>query len=164
MNNTMKSVKKLFARKSSKSQLDDTAGDAKPSKKVTIGGELPPNGKEPRQSSIRSTKLLNPKSAELEAPKQRPKISTPRIMSPEKLAVDEDYGFKQMPGFSNNPVDDADDTDEPSNITKAYAAIPILEQSDLPRGGVSVETKAVGRVQVGYFFQSPRRTDTVSRI
>lgn len=34
------------------------------------------------------------------------------------------------------------------HIAKAYDDIPILEQTKLPRGGVSVETKAVGRVQV----------------
>lgn len=31
---------------------------------------------------------------------------------------------------------------------KAYDEIPLLEQTKLPRGGVSVETKAIGRVQV----------------
>ena len=34
------------------------------------------------------------------------------------------------------------------NLTMAYNAIPVLEQTKLPRGGVSVETKALGRVQV----------------
>jgi hypothetical protein len=33
-------------------------------------------------------------------------------------------------------------------IKKAYDAVPLLEQNKLPRGGVSIETKAVGRVQV----------------
>jgi hypothetical protein len=37
--------------------------------------------------------------------------------------------------------------DAPS-VVKAYDAIPVLEQLKLPRGGVSMETKAVGRVQV----------------
>lgn len=31
----------------------------------------------------------------------------------------------------------------------SYEAIPILEQTKLPRGGVSVHTEAVGRVQFG---------------
>jgi hypothetical protein len=34
------------------------------------------------------------------------------------------------------------------HVALAYDAIPILEQTKLPRGGLSVETKAVGRVQV----------------
>jgi hypothetical protein len=37
--------------------------------------------------------------------------------------------------------------DAPS-VVKAYDAIPVLEQTKLPRGGISMETKAVGRVQV----------------
>lgn len=37
---------------------------------------------------------------------------------------------------------------EAPHVVKAYDAIPVLEQTKLPRGGVSVETKAVGRVQV----------------
>ena len=36
------------------------------------------------------------------------------------------------------------------HVVKAYDAIPVLEQTKLPRGGVSVETKAAGRVQVGF--------------
>jgi hypothetical protein len=34
------------------------------------------------------------------------------------------------------------------HLVQAYNDIPVLEQTKLPRGGVSVETKAVGRVQV----------------
>jgi hypothetical protein len=33
-------------------------------------------------------------------------------------------------------------------IGDAYDSIPLLEQTKLPRGGISMETKAVGRVQV----------------
>ena len=39
-------------------------------------------------------------------------------------------------------------TDESPQLVRAYDAIPVLEQTMLPRGGVSVETKAVGRIQV----------------
>ena len=40
------------------------------------------------------------------------------------------------------------DVGDAPHIAKAYDDIPLLEQTKLPRGGVSVETKAVGRVQV----------------
>ena len=33
-------------------------------------------------------------------------------------------------------------------LCDAYDSIPLLEQTKLPRGGISVETKAVGRIQV----------------
>jgi len=35
-----------------------------------------------------------------------------------------------------------------SRLGDAYDSIPLLEQTKLPRGGISLETKAVGRVQV----------------
>ena len=38
--------------------------------------------------------------------------------------------------------------DRHSTISRAYDSIPLLEQIKLPRGGISVETEAVGRVQV----------------
>lgn len=34
------------------------------------------------------------------------------------------------------------------DLANSYESIPFLEQTQLPRGGVSVDTKAVGRVQV----------------
>lgn len=37
---------------------------------------------------------------------------------------------------------------EAPHLVQAYNRIAVLEQTKLPRGGVSVETKAVGRVQV----------------
>jgi Metallo-beta-lactamase superfamily len=38
--------------------------------------------------------------------------------------------------------------DDPT-ITAGYASVPILEQDDLPRGGISIETSSVGRIQFG---------------
>ena len=40
-----------------------------------------------------------------------------------------------------------DESEDPFLIS-SYGDIPVLEQTKLPRGGVSVETSAVGRVQV----------------
>lgn len=34
------------------------------------------------------------------------------------------------------------------DVINSYESIPVLEQTKLPRGGLSIETKAVGRVQV----------------
>lgn len=34
------------------------------------------------------------------------------------------------------------------HVVRSYNAVPVLEQTKLPRGGVSMETQAVGRVQV----------------
>ena len=38
--------------------------------------------------------------------------------------------------------------DDAPHVIKSYDQIPVLEQTKLPRGGISMETKAVGRVQV----------------
>lgn len=37
---------------------------------------------------------------------------------------------------------------DPPDVAAAYNRIPLLEQTTLPRGGISVDTQAVGRVQV----------------
>jgi hypothetical protein len=42
---------------------------------------------------------------------------------------------------------------DPNNVGKlgdAYDSIPLLEQTKLPRGGISIETKAAGRIQVSF--------------
>jgi hypothetical protein len=36
------------------------------------------------------------------------------------------------------------------HVSEYYDSVPVLEQTKLPRGGVSVDTKAVGRVQVRF--------------
>lgn len=40
---------------------------------------------------------------------------------------------------------------DPPDVAASYAAIPLLEQTALPRGGISMDTKAVGRVQVSIY-------------
>lgn len=52
------------------------------------------------------------------------------------------------PPEPDRSIPEVKDTDGAPQLIQAYDAIPILEQTHLPRGGVSVETQAVGRVQV----------------
>jgi len=40
---------------------------------------------------------------------------------------------------------------EDPSVTRMYHLIPELETTKLPRGGISVDTEAVGRVQVSVF-------------
>ena len=40
--------------------------------------------------------------------------------------------------------------DDPA-IVRGYDSVPIIEIDVLPRGGISFETEAVGRVQVSFF-------------
>lgn len=46
------------------------------------------------------------------------------------------------------------------HVVLSYDAVPVLEQTKLPRGGVSVDTKAVGRVQV----RSSRNSYTITMV
>jgi len=52
--------------------------------------------------------------------------------------------FQQPP-----PINSRNDFIDPPNLVKSYAEIPTLDHCRLPRGGISVETEAVGRVQFG---------------
>lgn len=45
-------------------------------------------------------------------------------------------------------VPESSGEDRHATIGNAYDSIPLLEQTKLPRGGISIETKAVGMVQV----------------
>ena len=45
--------------------------------------------------------------------------------------------------------------DSSSHVIQSYADVPLLEQTKLPRGGVSMDTKAVGRVQVRFGYCPP---------
>ena len=47
-------------------------------------------------------------------------------------------------------VPESSGEDRHATIGNAYDSIPLLEQTKLPRGGISIETKAVGMVQVRY--------------
>jgi hypothetical protein len=52
------------------------------------------------------------------------------------------------PIYTAMPSEERNGFKDSPQIKKAYDAIPVLEQNKLPRGGVSIETKAVGRIQV----------------
>jgi hypothetical protein len=56
--------------------------------------------------------------------------------------------LKQVNEESEREILLRDDEEDSPNLVMSYNAVPVLEQVKLPRGGVSVDTKAVGRVQV----------------
>lgn len=53
------------------------------------------------------------------------------------------------------------------STTAGYESVPLIDIDTLPRGGISFETKAVGRIQVGFysyyfqFFTTTTETATV---
>jgi hypothetical protein len=68
----------------------------------------------------------------------------------------------QEPSVNSNTPDGTttpeypDESEDPFLIS-SYGDIPVLEQTKLPRGGVSVETSAVGRVQVSAIMSCIRK-------
>ena len=61
------------------------------------------------------------------------------------LSVTQRYGVGE-----SNEDQPSTDPNQLGKIGDAYDSIPVLEQTKLPRGGISMETKAVGRVQVSH--------------
>jgi hypothetical protein len=61
----------------------------------------------------------------------------------------ENYGnsLKNHASEAAETPDYSDEGEDP-HLISSYGNVPVLEQTKLPRGGVSIETKAVGRVQV----------------
>lgn len=106
-------------------------------------GENPPVSKSEKfgVAAAPSAKLESPthydsrgaSDADPSLPDRSRENTPPRIVVPTRLADDDAI---------DNEVDDS------IQMMKAYDSIPVLEETKLPRGGVSVETKALGRIQV----------------
>lgn len=62
--------------------------------------------------------------------------------------------FKGLTAIQQFDVAEVESSDPNQMISlgDAYDAIPLIEQTKLPRGGISMETKAVGRVQVSFLW------------
>lgn len=87
--------------------------------------------------------------------------STLKLMAEDEKFVDEKWGLRgkdkkakpsrngSSPSLDEVVVPQTGVVDRHSTVSRAYDSIPLLEQTKLPRGGVSVETQAVGRVQFG---------------
>ena len=106
-------------------------------------------------------------------PQAEPPVTLPAVVVKEtevdakpepKTKIDETV-FERIPGPSQEPQrpdvseiqpsENGDDAfgvdDDAPQIVLSYESIAVLEQIKLPRGGFSVDTKAVGRVQVSWY-------------
>lgn len=90
----------------------------------------------PPQSSNLTRWVSEPVSSSLTAPATQLSTSEYRHVSPRvrKMKLQQQQAMR----IFDDPI-----------VTAGYASVPQLEQVDLSRGGVSVETAAVGRVQFG---------------
>jgi len=112
-----------------------TKSDAK---HTSAKGQEPqsPSNKEKVEAAIVTSdqpELLIPSTSTRVVPGNHPRPIVPsrRISGNRKK-----FGGKENPHF------------EDPSITKTYSRIPELESTKLPRGGISIDTQAVGRVQV----------------
>lgn len=63
------------------------------------------------------------------------------------VSSDETASSKGSEGLPEPISHNEEDNEDPA-VIKSYDAVPLLDVAKLPRGGVSMETQAVGRVQV----------------
>jgi len=66
-----------------------------------------------------------------------------------ELHTDRTQSRKSSLGSSHSEASGTSVFDDSPMVVKYYEAVPMLELTKLPRGGVSMETQAVGRVQFG---------------
>lgn len=156
--------KKGGSREPSDDSTPDETGDSKP---VSLfqpkqQGRIE---KTPPPSSISPSSASNPTSSGKGTEQNTPKsTSASKIIAP----IREDFDQASVTSAQKSPVSteevktvspsqqsetmnaalSEEEANEGPTIANNYAAIPVLEQTKLPRGGVSVETRAVGRVQV----------------
>eukprot|EP00522_Entomoneis_paludosa_P011531 CAMPEP_0172455762 /NCGR_PEP_ID=MMETSP1065-20121228/12231_1 /TAXON_ID=265537 /ORGANISM="Amphiprora paludosa, Strain CCMP125" /LENGTH=1384 /DNA_ID=CAMNT_0013208239 /DNA_START=266 /DNA_END=4420 /DNA_ORIENTATION=- len=77
-------------------------------------------------------------------------VSTSRQMEENVFSGSAVPAGQPLPNVNETSTgEEFDDEDESPQIVLSYESIPVLEQIKLPRGGVSVDTKAVGRIQFG---------------
>lgn len=118
-----------------------------------------------RYSDRRSTKtssIISPIREEFDqvsesfhqsSPPQSKTVLSPNNLKKEELAIMASSQINESSALVDDIGSEEDivRNDMPMGIANNYESIPVMEQTKLPRGGVSVETQAVGRVQVCSF-------------
>ena len=150
----MKSIKKIFWKKKktpqkpAEKQSEETTDSAEQQQIARRVSVPTPERKKPKQlqQPRRRTDIV---LASATTPAAATRSDTPPPSLPKaNMTVDE----VKAPPKADPGIVPGDHGNEPAGLAKAYDDIPVLEQCQLPRGGCSVDTKAVGRVQVGSFY------------
>lgn len=168
--------KRIFRRKADKKKKGGSREPTDDSTPDEIGDSKPVSLFQPKQqgrteetpppSSIRPASASKPTSSGKGTEQNPPKSSSAsKIIAPIREEIDQVSGTSaqktpvstqevqkesssQQSETMKTVLSEEEANNEGPTIANNYAAIPVLEQTKLPRGGVSVETKAVGRVQV----------------
>lgn len=97
------------------------------------------------KSMPQSVKEVSPQAQEESSPASKP-VRMPESTQDALLGTRPPP--RPQPSAIRSEVSERLAIDDSPLIVRSYDAIPVLDQTKLPRGGVSVETQAVGRVQV----------------
>ena len=103
--------------------------------------------KEDIASSAPSSNVKNQAQAPTGEKKEDTEKTNQYSSSGDKTGVDKKDSSGEADGLKDKgdkPIDD-----DTSGAFETYSEVPALESIKLPRGGISIETKAVGRIQVG---------------
>jgi len=167
----MKGVKKFFKKRRSKQQGEAFGEGDKVEYGAASNGDVIPSANEQIREDGKNVEESSPKKASEPKRGTNTNFSAEQSERPEKKGnllkwLDDDKsvasstiseGAEKRSNGASSPVKDKVDEvvvpqssieDRHSTISRAYDSIPLLEQTKLPRGGVSIETEAVGRVQV----------------
>jgi hypothetical protein len=125
--------------KSNSSEFPDTTGkESQPSKSKEAVGKASSNGiaaSGTKQAPETAKSAVPPPPQAVENNMRDPPSSPEKVKQQGVSETSKGLGVNQRFGVT---------------VGDAYDAIPLIEQIKLPRGGISIETKAVGRVQVSY--------------
>lgn len=125
------------------------------SSSVSVNSKAAGKQAEPAYKSTSSCSIISPIREEFDQVSVASSRKSPTTVKETTKTAKERTAAENMKGHVDDTNDEyvARDVVEAEAIAVAnnYDSIPVLEQTKLPRGGVSVDTQAVGRVQVRYF-------------
>lgn len=140
---------------SSQHQQDGASGNERIREEVAPTPSSPIVREEPTPAKAEAAAASSPKkSAPAPAPAASPKkeaTDKPKEVEPPKKEKGSNNKKEVAKKDSSNSADGSGNKKEqnPADAIKTYTDVPILDTIKLPRGGISIDTKAVGRVQFG---------------
>jgi hypothetical protein len=139
---------------SSKNNLSRTPSREKEPQdfKVQSNGRAPPAEKPSAPETAKTVEKSKAGGSQSDSPV---KTTTDASQTPtsKKKHKGVSESFKGLTVTQRFDVKDSKSSDaQVGNAGETYDMIPLLEQTKLPRGGISIETKAVGRVQVCFLW------------
>ncbi len=108
---------------------------------TTVDHQVSVEGDNRTEELLQNSQDAPPSSFQVKAASPRTKAPPRRYSGGSKMKVCKRSAGKDVPA-------------EDPSVSKMYEGIPLLEATKLPRGGISIETDAVGRVQVSLYLST----------